>query len=390
MRIAHIGTSMSLNQVVLGQMVRLLERGHEVVALCPDDEWAAAIKSAGVRVIPTPFRRHDPLATIRAGIEVWLINRKERFDVIHTHNTLPGIVGRIIARLSGTRAVVHTCHAWPLHEPHGWAHGWALRALERLAAKAAHAILFQNEDDMKSLLSSKIVSGSKATLIGNGINVGAIRRRVARDARGKIRRELGISDDAFVIVVVARLEPPKGHFLLLEVLKEYLANEKTRELVALLVGDGMERDSLESKAAEYDLGNVARFTGFREDVADLLAASDVSVLTSRFEGVPRALMESMASGLPVVATDVPGTRSLVRHGETGLLVSYGDVSGMVAALRQVVDDPDLARRMGRAGQRLVESRFDEERYVDRITEVYDHLVHGYSGKLPCWNLGVGD
>jgi len=381
MRIAHIGTSISLQQVVLNQMVYQHKKGHDVIGLCPDDEWAEPMKAKGIRIINVPFRRHSAIATLWAALRTRAICRRERFDVVHTHNSLPGVVGRIAARLAGVAAVVHTCHAWPLHQPRSPIFVSIYRALETLASKAAHAVLFQNPDDMHSCISQKVISPSQGTLVGNGIEVAQFLSRVSAGARARLRKELGIGDDVFVLAKVARLERPKGHSFLLQGLRRLVTSTK-REVVALFVGIGENEEEIKVQVERLGLRRVVRFTGYRHDVPDILAAADVSVLTSLFEGVPRALMESMALGLPVIATDVPGTRMLVRPGEVGLLVEYGDIKGLADALMKLIEDPELAWRFGEAGKHLVHARFDERFVEDRILQVYDHVLHGKSGQLP--------
>ena len=167
MRIGHIGTSISLNQVVLNQMVIQQEQGHDVVSVCADDQWAEAVKARGIRVIDVALARHKPLATLSATKQLWDVCRRERFDVVHTHNSLPGLAGRIAARLASVPAVVHTCHAWPLHQPRSPLFSATYRVLETLAACAADATLFQNPDDMRRCIDLKVVPEHKATLIGN-------------------------------------------------------------------------------------------------------------------------------------------------------------------------------------------------------------------------------
>ncbi len=385
MRIAHVATSISMTQIVLGLMKLQKEEGHDVVALCPDDEWALPLKAEGIRVVDIPFRRHSVWFTLVAGIRVRAVCRRERFDVAHTHNSLPGVAGRIAAGRARVPAVVHTCHAWPLHQPRGRLFTWTYRLLETIAGRHCHAVLFQNPDDMRSCLSLGIVPRDKATLTGNGIDAGAFLARVSPRARDRVRRELGIDDDAFVVVTVARLEPPKGHDFLLRGLGRLLERTE-RRVVALFVGVGESEERLRTLARERGLGDVVRFTGYRDDIPDLMAAADASALTSRFEGVPRAVMEAMVSGLPVIATDVPGTRLLVREGETGLLVGFGDVEALAGALLRVAGDPALARRLGEAGRALVTTRFDERVVAERVRQVYDTVLAGEGRPLPRWEL----
>ncbi|MFH0911705.1 MAG: glycosyltransferase family 4 protein [Planctomycetota bacterium] len=383
MKIFHVGTSISLNQVVLDQMVDQLRRGHEVVALCPRDEWARRIRDCGVRLLPAPFVRHDVPATLQAGIETFLACRKERPDIVHTHNSLPGIVGRMAARLAGGAAVIHTCHAWPLHLSRSRLFTLSYLALERLAARMAGAVLFQNPDDRFACVSQGIVPPWKAVWIGNGIDLEALDAATDGVEREKVRNTLGLSSDTFVISMVARLEPLKGHAFFLRTFQALL-ERTSRRVVALLAGFGSHGDLLRQEVARLGLDKAVRFLGYRSDIPAFLLASDLTVLTSLYEGLPRALMEAMALRRPVVATDVPGTRSVVKDGLTGFLVPYGDVEGFVRAVGEIMGNTERALAMGAVGRARVEEHFNARRVHDRILAVYEHLLEKRPGPLPNW------
>lgn len=389
MYIAHIATSITLNQTVFNQMVYQQKQGHRVVALCPDDEWTRPIKYMDIPVIHVPFLWHNAKASLTSALlRTFSVCRQEQFDVVHTHTLLPGIGGRIGARLAGVPCVVHTFHSWPPHLYQNLAFKWAFYATEIAAAQSAHAILFQNPDDLKSWSRIPAVPIHKARLVGNGIDSSAITKKVGLGARERIRKEFGIGDEAFVIVNIARFEPQKGHMFLLQTLK-HLISQVDRKVVALLVGIGIDQEKIEAEVKRLDLQDTVFFTGYRQDVSDILIASDVSVMTSHYEGIPRALMESMALGVPVVATDVPGTRSLIQSGQTGLLVGYGDVPGLSSALAKVSMDSTLARQLGQNGRNLVQTKFNEYTVADRVEEVYNHILKNKFAPLPQWELDLG-
>src|SRR5574341_383441 len=332
MYIAHIANSITLGQTVFNQMVYQREKGHRVVALCPDDQWSKPLKSRHIEVIDVPFLLHDAKASMTSALlRTFMVCRQEKFDVIHTHTLLPGVAGRIAARLAGIPCVVHTFHSWPPHLYKSLAFKWGFSISELIAAHFAHAILFQNPDDMRTWSAIPAIPIRKATLVGNGIDFSAITKKAEPTARERIRKEFGVNNEDYVIVNVARFEPQKGHSFLLQAIK-HLIPQVDRKVVAWLVGSGTEQEKIEAEIKQLDLQDVVRITGYRHDVPDILVASDVSVMTSHYEGIPRALMESMALGLPVVATDVPGTRSLIRPNQTGILAQFGDVAGFSNAL----------------------------------------------------------
>jgi glycosyltransferase involved in cell wall biosynthesis len=389
MRIAHIATSITLSQTVFNQMVYQQKQGHQVFALCPDDNWAEPLKEKNIPIIDVPFLWHNAKASLTSALlRTWLVCRREKFDVVHTHTLLPGLAGRIAGRAAGIPCVVHTFHSWQPHLYKSIAFKSAFYVTEILASYFAHAVLFQNPDDLKSWSKIPAIPIHKATLVGNGIDSSDVTKRVAVDARERIRRELGIDEDAFVIVNVARFEPQKGHFFLLQALKQ-LGERMKRRAVTLLVGIGIDREKIEAEVRRLNLQDVVLFTGYRRDVPDILAASNVSVMTSHYEGIPRALMESMALGKPVVATDVPGTRTLINAGQTGLLVTYGDVPGLADAILKVSMDPNFANHLGEQGKLLVQTNFNEYAVADRVEAVYRHLIKDKFSPLPQWELDAG-
>ena len=389
MYIAHIANSITLSQTVFNQMVYQREKGHRVVALCPEDQWSKPIRYRDIEVIHVPFLLHDAKASMTSALlRTISVCRQEKFDVVHTHTLLPGIAGRIGARLAGIPCVVHTFHSWPPHLYKNPFFRWGFYASEVVAAHAAHAVLFQNPDDLDCWNRILAVPARKATLVGNGIDFSTITKKAGPDARERIRKEFNLTEDDYVLVNVARFEPQKGHIFLLQTLKELLP-QVNRRVVLLLVGSGTEQEKVEAETKRLGLQETVVFTGYRKDVPELLAASDVSLMTSHYEGIPRALMESMALGLPVVATDVPGTRSLIRPNQTGFLAKYGDASGFSSALVKLLTDPALAKRLGQKGKELVQSEFNEFVVADRVEEIYTHILDNKTGTLPHWRLDVG-
>jgi glycosyltransferase involved in cell wall biosynthesis len=389
MYIAHISTSVTLNQTVFNQMVYQQKQGHRVVALCPDDEWTKPIKYKDIPVIHVPFLWHNAKASLSSALlRTYQVCRQEKFDVVHTHTLLPGLAGRVAGRLAGVPCVVHTFHSWQPHLYKSLAFRWGFNTTEIAASHFAHAILFQNPDDLRNWCRIPAIPTQKGTLVGNGIDFSGITNKVGLGARERIRKEFGISDDAFVIVNVARFEPQKGHFFLLQTLKDLIPHVN-RKVVTLLVGIGIDQEKIEAEVKRLNLQDVVYFTGYRQDVPDILTASDVSIMTSHYEGIPRALMESMALGIPVVATNVPGTRHLIQSGQTGLLVEYGDIPGMSNALVKVLTDSALAERLGNGGKHLVQTRFNEYTVADRVEEVYRHILNDKFSPLPQWELDAG-
>jgi glycosyltransferase involved in cell wall biosynthesis len=388
MYIAHLSTAITLNQTVLNSMVFQKKNGHRVVALCPEDEWTEALKAHDIEVIEVPFHRHSLIHSFTtAALRAYLVCRREKFDVVHTHTLLPGITGRVAARLAGVPVVVHTFHSWPLHKPRGKAFTLVYEALEVLSAYFAHIILFQNADDMLSWSKIMGMPKGKSLLVGNGIDSQSILTRAQPEARKIVRHEFGIDDDATVIVMVARLELYKGHIMLLKALRQVI-DTTNHKIVALFVGIGKDRPQIEEESAHLGLTDIVRFTGYRLDVPNIISASDISVLTSRYEGIPRALMESMVLGLPVIATNVPGTRSLIRSRENGILVEHDDYTELAGAIKYLIGKPEFAMQLANRGKQSVIKDFDEHNVAERIEEIYSQVLNTGSSQLAARKLEV--
>ena len=196
--------------------------------------------------------------------------------------------------------------------------------------------------------------------------------RVPADARQRIRQEMGIADDAKVIGMVGRVEPDKGMKPLLEAMPEI--RKRCPDAVLLVVGDGSIRPDCERLAQELGIGAAARFTGFRNDVPELLAAMDVMAAPSIVEeGLGYAVLEAMCAALPVVASRSGGLAESVVHGETGFLVSRGSASELAAALATIVTDDALRERFAKAARRRI-AAFSVTGHVDRLQALYREVV----------------
>ncbi len=207
----------------------------------------------------------------------------------------------------------------------------------------------------------------KPEVVHNGIE-----HTPARRPRAEVRAELGLGD-RIVAVNVASFFPVKAQ----EVLVRAAAVLKMRgvPVTTLFVGDGSERARVETLAAELGLGPAhVRFLGFRDDVADLLAASDLFVLPSRDEGLPISVLEAMSHRLPVVCTPVGGNPELVTHGVHGSLVPVDDHAALAAAVGELAEDPELRRRAGEAGEARVCAQFSFERTTDRYEAIYRRVL----------------
>jgi len=328
----------------------------------------AAARGVHVIVEPNLVRRVSPWHDWVAMLRLRRAIRAGHYDVVHTHSSKAGILGRIAARLAGVPVIVHTAHGWGFNDHQPWYVFWLYVVLERLCAPLTGAIVVVGAPNRDKGLSLGIGRPEQYRLIRSGIEVQAFRD--VRTSRDEARRRIGVPRDAFVIGSVGRLEGQKAPLDLLAAFVPVAAEHPEAHLV--YVGEGSWRGELEAAIARAGLGGRVHLAGLRRDVPELLRAFDVFALASRWEGLPRVFPQAMAAGLPIVATRVDGAPDAITPGENGWLVDVGDMAAMARYLRTLADDPALARRMGAAGRARVDE-FAVERMVEELAELYTTL-----------------
>ena len=266
---------------------------------------------------------------------------------------------------------VHTWRYNPLDAARSPVARVAYGVTEALASRAGQMVLFQNEDDIQMALRYRIVPADSVRMIRNGIRIE--RYRQPATAPAQTRQRLGIAADAEVVACVARLQERKRQVDLLAA--SAIVRRSRPRLHVLLVGSGPDEAQLRRQASHLGLAEAVTFAGHQRDVADILHASDVVCLPSRREGAPRALLEAMAARRPVVATDVAGTRAVVQHERTGLLVAFAEPPALAGALLRVLSSPALAASLGDAGALAVEEGgWREEDVTGRVARAYRTLL----------------
>jgi glycosyltransferase involved in cell wall biosynthesis len=317
--------------------------GDDVVVFCLDEEGAlaSALRETGCRVILVRRRQGlDPTLVFRLAGAF----RGERLDVVHTHGLDPMLYGGIAARLAGVPIRVHTQHDTKLATSE-----WRRRLKFRLAARHFSYIVAVSEAT-RAMLERYRAGRVRLVTIQNGIPEG----RYASAVTGGDPASVG-EGDARVIGTVARLSPEKGVDRLLDAFAILrLQHPRTHLLIA---GDGPERGRLESQAARLGLGDAVTFLGYCERVQDVLPQCDAFALPSLTEGIPLALLEAMAAGLPCVATAVGGVPEVLVDGESGLLVAPDSPSALCSGIARVLTDAALAERLGANAVRRVAERF---------------------------------
>jgi glycosyltransferase involved in cell wall biosynthesis/ribosomal protein S18 acetylase RimI-like enzyme len=384
LKVAHITTTdLTLRYLLLGQLRRLRDEGYEVTGISAPGPYAADLDAAGVRFLPwkRATRAWDPVADLRAFGELLALLRRERFDVVHTHNPKPGLIGRVAARLAGVPVIVNTVHGLYATPEDRLRKRVGVLGLEWLAARCSHLELYQSEEDLAWARRIRLVPRSRSRLLGNGTDLGRYSPgEVSAERAAELRRELGLPPDALVVGAVGRLVAEKGYRELFAAART--VRQRHPEVRFLVVGapDLEKADAITEAELEQAAGDVL-VTGWRDDVRDLLAVMDVFVLASWREGMPRSAIEAAAMGRPAVLTDIRGCREVARHEQEALLVPPRNPERLAAAILRLVEDPELRRRVGGAARRRARERFSEAAVADRVVDAYRRL-RGAPEELP--------
>ena len=353
----------SLRHFLVPLMRGVRGRGHEVVGVCADGGLLAEVRAEGFRVEVVPMARSlSPLAQWRALRALVRLMRVERPDLVHAHMPISGFLARVAAWWCGVPRVAYTCHGFLFQQPGPWWRRGLGFVVEWVGGRLTRVFMTVSQEEAGVARRWGIHPG--AVGVGNGRDPAVFRPDPV--ARARVRGELGCASDAVVVVIVSRLVRHKGHPELVAAMREVPGAE------LWVVGERLESDHGADMGPVYagaGLGGRLRMLGYRGDTAAVLAAADLFVLPSQFEGLPMSVIEAMLVGLAVVATAISGPREQVVDGATGVLVAPGDVAGLAGALRRLVGDAGLRGAMGAAGRARALALYDEGVVVGRVLDL---------------------
>lgn len=347
------------------------QRGHTVIAACSDGPLAARVREKGIQVQAVPFSRSlfSLVQHWRAYRELRALLQREQFEMVHVHTPVAALIGRLAARRAGVQKIVYTAHGFYFHDRMP---GWKKRlflALEWLGGRCTDILLTQAEEDAETARQHNLCRGGVVEAIGNGVDPDRFTPETDGAIRRRVRAMLGTRDDRCVIIMVGRLVAEKGYPELFRAVRDVDAD-------LWVVGERLASDHAQDIGGEIaavhndpKLAGKVRFLGLRNDVPDLLKAADIFTLPSHREGMPRSIIEAMMSALPVVATNIRGSREEVLDGDTGLLVPVNAPAELSKALNRLVKDAGLRQAMGKGGRQRAEALYDESKVIQRQIQI---------------------
>lgn len=359
-----------MSYIAREQLLGLRDEGFDVHLACPIDDWIDHLIADGFTIHPVRLPHRMTFREALQGTrDLNRLLKGHRVDLVHTHNAHHGFVGRVLARVHGIPAV-HTWRYNPADATENRFKRAVYQAAEAVASRAGRVVYFQNGEDHAYAVNRRIVPRRHALMVGNGIDVDRYSGG-APDSQA-VRRSLGVQPDAEMVLCVARLAERKGIPDVIAAVAELARNRERLELVVL--GTGPAREALAEQASAAGLADRVHFGGQRDDIPDVLRTADILCLASRREGVPRSVMEAMAARCPVVATDVVGTREVVKHEQTGLLVPYEAPSELAESVARVLDDPVLRDHMVENAFEMIDSDWNQSTVVARVAASYRGLL----------------
>jgi len=349
-----------------------LNAGYDVEVLATDPEFIGYLEEHDVRHVSVDciWRSILPHRDLLGLIRLCRHLHHSRYDLVHTHTSKAGFVGRLAAKLIGVPAVVHTVHGFSFHEGTRPIPLRILSALERAAAHWCHHLVTVSEFHRDWALSLGIGSPGRVSAIPNGITeplgITPAARKITRD-------EFGLADEQQLVLSMGRLVSGKGLEDLVQAMA-MLRYEGSTGLRLLLPGTGPGSKSLTRLVEAAKLNDVVMMPGFRSDIGALLSAADFVVLPSHREGLSVALLEAMAAGKPIIASDIGSNLEATEGGMAAVVVPCGDSRSLANAIGQLVSDPGMAAMLGSRARTRWESCYTEGRMIAGYLDLYRTLL----------------
>ncbi len=375
LRVMHAITMLELGGAqrnTLDTVASLDRREFEVALACADEgellPEARALSGVELFELSHLRRQVRPLADLRALSELRRAIRGFRPEIVHTHSSKAGILGRLAARREGVPVMIHSIHGFGFGRHQPAPVRLAFVTAERLAARWTTAFVAVSRRNLEEGVRMRLFPASRARLIRSGVDLASFAAHRGGDA---LRRMLEIPAAVPLVVQIACFKPQKAPERFVEVAKRLAPRFPAAHF--LLVGDGALRGRLEQLRRETGLEGRLHLPGWRRDVPAVLDAATVVTLTSRFEGLPRVLVEARAAGVPVVAMAVDGVSEVINDGENGFLLAPDDVAGVAERVGEILGDGTLRSRLSaRAGENLEE--FGREVMVKKQEDLYRELA----------------
>jgi glycosyltransferase involved in cell wall biosynthesis len=377
LKICHVITRMIVGgaqENTLLTIIGHLHKGHEVVLVTgpspgPEGELLKKHNCPEFEIVENPhlLREINPLHDFMAYFTLKKFFASRSFDVVHTHSSKAGVIGRAAAWAAKVPFVTHTVHGQAFHQYEKAWKNFIYKSSERWAAKRCHKIYAVAQAMIDQCVEADIAPASKYKVVYSGMELEPFLESEPDEA---LKKELGIPDNAKVIGAIARLFPLKGYEYFIPAAKEVTQNHP--EAHFLIVGDGIMTEDIKKQIKELGIDDKFSFAGLvsPNEIPRYAALMDILAHFSLREGLPRAVVQALASGKPAVAFNLDGSPEVIIDGETGYIVEPEDVKGAANALSKLLSDPELSEKLGKKGRDFVSKNWDWRLMCDVLEKEY--------------------
>lgn len=357
------------SSLITGLSLESEMRQEEIKAVEKDIQ---RLESKGIELVrcPSLVRKINIIKDLRAFFNIWKIIKKNKPLIVHTHTSKAGLLGRLAAKLARVPIIAHTPHG---HVFFGYFRRFKTKIfviLEKIASRITDRIVALTEREKQDHVLFKIAKEDKFAVIHSGVELNEL-QELSSKGKQNFKKELGIPENSFVVGTIGRLVPVKGPEFLVEAAKYIILKHPTTYFI--FGGDGYLEEGLKKKAIELGVQNNIIFLGWRADVSRIISLYDIFALPSLNEGMGRVLVEAMALGKPIVASNIGGIPDLVSHGKNGFLVSPKNPGQLAKYIQILIADKEKRESMGKKGKEIAQN-FSKEIMVDRIIELYKELM----------------
>ena len=335
-----------------------------------DTGFTNAVQSLNIPIHFIDMRRGiNPWGDLMALLNLYVLIRKEKYDLVHAHSSKAGFIGRIAATLNGV-PTIYTPNGFYFLDTKSTIKQLIFLWLEKFAGLFTNKLIAVSDSEKKTVIENGIVPSNRVTVIPNAIDPEPFEFNLA--GRQRVRAELGFTEETLIVGTVSRYIPQKDPLTLVQTAK--LVLDVLPEIRFVWCGEGEMREETEALAKKLGIHSAFHFLGFRSDVKDIMNTFDVFLLSSIFEGLPYTLLEAMALGLPLVATDVVGSRDVIVNGENGLLVPPKSPQKLADALSDLLQNPQKRQYMGSNGRQLLLQKYNLKKAVLDTQSIYQEVI----------------
>jgi len=338
----------------------------------------------GIEVKTFPINRSiSPISDLFSFFSITKALKLEKPDIVHTHSSKAGIIGRMAAKFAGVAKIAHTPHVFPFEMAVGPLKQYFYLLLEKYTAKFTDMLIAVSKAEKHIALEKKLFDKSHITVIQNGIDPELwINSKKQQKA---IRKQTGISEKEFIVGMVGRFMPQKGHFILIDAAEKLLS--KYNNIKFVLIGDGAQKIHIQNTVLHRKIKQHFYFLNENDNIAPLYALFDCLVQPALWEGCPYVILEAMAMGVPVIANSVGGVPEIIKEG-TGILIPPEKPEKLAKAIAKLCDNRKLAKKIGNKGRARVLKNFIHSEKIKQLEEIYKKMIYKTHKNILALIIGV--